>query len=213
MKRLNRLGKYTFGRLMKSVYFRLRKIYSQLIFDVLKKKQVHANIGWARFKVFSDWIGRNVFVGSFDYEVITYLKGLKIKGSILDVGGNIGYYSIFFAKHFPEKSIFTFEPSPREATVLKENIRLNKVENVTLHETALSDFEGTTEFYVSNTENFGINSLDKLHEDHEVISVKVKKADSLINEFQDVGFIKLDIEGNEIQFIRGAESIIENSLQ
>src|SRR5206468_5436914 len=50
--------------------------------------------------------------------------------NILDIGANVGYFSLYAAKKFPKAMIFAFEPFPDTFQRLNEHIKLNSIDNV-----------------------------------------------------------------------------------
>lgn len=67
--------------------------------------------------------------------------------NVLDIGANVGYFSTFIAKKYPSAKVFSFEPFPNTFQRLSENISRNSLANVTAYENAVSDFNGTADFY------------------------------------------------------------------
>lgn len=79
------------------------------------------------------------------------------KINILDIGANVGYFSLYISKRFPNSSIFSFEPFGDTFKRLRENIDKNRAENIKPLRFAISDFNGTADFY--SFEWAGCNTL------------------------------------------------------
>ena len=131
----------------------------------------------------------------------------------LDIGANIGNHSIFFAKKF--KNIYAFEPNPIAYEVLKINCNhAAKHKNVVPLNFGLSDIEGSLPFHI-NPLNIGgaeiIDTSNKYIKDS--IQINVKTLDQL-NELKDasVALIKIDVEGHELNVLKGAKSIILTNM-
>lgn len=132
---------------------------------------------------------------------------------IVDIGANIGWYSLIFERMAPEGvNIFSFEPDPLNFKLLDHNLRLNNATKVTAIQKALSDKDGEQTLYQHNNKNLGRHSLLPLQEGK---SVKVETV-SLDHFWSAHGlgsrvprFIKIDIEGYELLALRGAKSILE----
>jgi predicted methyltransferase len=59
------------------------------------------------------------------YETQLMIKHLKLGNNVLDIGGNIGYYTLIASKLIGEQGkVFTFEPEPQNFRLLKENINI-----------------------------------------------------------------------------------------
>jgi FkbM family methyltransferase len=124
----------------------------------------------------------------------------------LDVGANIGSYTLPLAKRF--KAVAAFEPSPRHCRVLRLNIKKNKLQNVHVYEIALSDFSETTALYVRKG---GATSLDPRHYELDFDStslVKTARLDEFLPMFRQLDFMKLDAEGFELRIINGGQRVI-----
>jgi FkbM family methyltransferase len=130
--------------------------------------------------------------------------------TVLDIGANIGNHSIFFAKFF--NRVYSFEPNPITYEVLRMNAKYTPTDgDIIPLNFGLSDKEGDLPFLVSNT-NMGGSRI--LLESSDItgagaIFVPVRVADQIdeINN-ENVSLIKIDVEGHEINALRGAEKIL-----
>jgi FkbM family methyltransferase len=120
--------------------------------------------------------------------------------NILDIGANVGFFSMYIAKKFPNAVIYSFEPFPETFRKFTEHIKINGLTNIKPFNIAISDFEGTSKFY--SFEWSGCNTLieGKFDENlHKVTEVECRSFESLpsltgVNEFD---FAKIDCEGSE----------------
>ena len=133
----------------------------------------------------------------------------------LDIGANLGFYSVGASIVNNNLKVLAFEPNPSIKGFLLENTRLNQVENrIEISEWALSDFAGNASFSVPAFTGSGGGSLQNLHPEEGaplVFSVKVEKLDNLQNKTQGIDLIKIDVEGSEFQLIKGALETIEGN--
>lgn len=158
-------------------------------------------------------------VEKFEYSVI-FLKLIQKIDSFYDIGANIGYYSLIGAKSNPKLIVEAFEPSPGVIKVLRENIKINNLENrIKINDIALSDKMGEVEFNeifnpkypqlpnLSGEHNMGTKSL-------QATSLKVR-TDTLDNFYRDrnnlVDLIKIDTEGVEDLILKNSNYLIETS--
>ena len=128
---------------------------------------------------------------------------------ILDVGGNIGYNSLMFSDYGP---VHTFEPMFHE--IIQKNVNQNNLKNsVTVHPYGLSSKSDKVNIYrpkiqhVDKT-NYGGYSMthSEQHLDEHTV-VDIKRLDDVYNGTPSI--IKVDIEGHEEEFLKGAETIIK----
>ena len=152
----------------------------------------------------------------YDYEsdqLRMMRKFLNPRSIILDIGANIGWYSLNLSKYVPAGRIIAFEPIAKTFELLKKNIRLNGVTNVELRNIGLSDKKGTFEFYY-NPRLTGAASLRDLGigAGKKKIRCKVKRLDDIADTLPSrIDFIKCDVEGAELFVIRGALDILKKT--
>lgn len=137
---------------------------------------------------------------------------LNPQSVILDIGANIGWYSLNLSKYVPSGKIIAFEPVPRTFWLLKKNIELNGVRNVQLRNTGLSDKKGEFEFYY-NPKLTGATSLRNLGTGRgRKVKCKVERLDDIAPILPPrIDFIKCDVEGAELFVIRGALNILKKT--
>jgi FkbM family methyltransferase len=129
----------------------------------------------------------------------------------IDVGANFGLYTRRLA-HL-SKRVHAFEPSPQMADVL----RRTSPPNVTVHQLALSDRAGDSELIVPRTGDeliHGLASIEahatKAGDSFVSVRVPVRRLDSVVED-DDVSFVKIDVEGHELNVLRGARGLFERS--
>ena len=119
----------------------------------------------------------------------------------VDVGGAVGMYSFFFSQY--SKHVHSFEAVPPVYKQLKANSK--KAKNITTYNKAVSDHSGEASFFVDD-KRLSNSSFQNLVNGQE-IKVNVVSIDDM--GFENVGFIKIDTEGTELEVVRGAMRTIE----
>lgn len=119
---------------------------------------------------------------------------------IIDCGSNIGMSVLYFKMLYPDARIVAFEPGEEAYRCLNENVTNNQLKSVTMHQAALSNEEGTIDFYY-DPDNVGALAMSVKQErmPKQKRSVKAMLLSKYINE--DVDFLKIDIEGAELEVI------------
>lgn len=148
-------------------------------------------------------------IKKYEPKQVALIKKLVKEGdTVLDVGANIGYYTLILAKLVGDKGkVFAFEPDPTNFQILKDNVEMNGYKNVVLEQKAVSDTNGKTKLFFS-----GINNGDHrifYGEGRENIEVgTVRLEDYFKGKLPDISFFKLDIQGSEFLALRGMCSIL-----
>lgn len=164
----------------------------------------------------TEW--HSFYSGRYDDAAITLIHKLleRIEGDFLDVGGNIGMYAVRVANRLnAEQRAVCFEPMPDNVARIRENIELNGfARRVEVHEIALSDAEGEAELVLredfemgSGTGNASIAISEDADARFRKIRVPMRRFDDLLAEKAWWGafpVVKVDIEGHEDFFLRGA---------
>lgn len=147
------------------------------------------------------------WLGTREYKQRRIFEDTVTEGSVIyDVGGHVGFYSLLSSVITgPRGRVFVFEPFESNLRFLKEHLRINGVDNVTLFEKAVADKPGKACFAP------GIGSFDgRLAEDGR-IEVETVSLDDLVarGELPPPDFIKMDIEGGEVAALEGARQVLE----
>lgn len=158
-----------------------------------------------------EWIQQQIFfLGIYDQPGISFVRrNLESNDIFIDIGANIGLYSLSATRSLEKGTggmVYAFEPVSRVFERLKQNIEMNGVENIIPVRKALFDSIAKLDIYLSNQENMGMSSL--FHHDHESGAVERVEAITLDDFVKDnglrtVSMIKMDIEGAELNALKG----------
>ena len=138
---------------------------------------------------------------TFEVEVSDIAKN---EGIFLDIGANIGEFSIAVAAKFKGIKIVAFEPDPVAIICLQFNIESSNLANrVTIINAALSDKSGSFPFYIA-TKNAD-SSFIQPKSFTEIIKVRSYRADQFMqeNKIKSILFLKMDAEGFEPEILAG----------
>jgi FkbM family methyltransferase len=130
--------------------------------------------------------------------------------TFLDIGANMGWYSINIGLAHRDAQIHCFEPIPHTYAFLQENLRMNAVPNVTAHNFGFSNTSGDFDFYYYGEGSGNASSANLSdREDVQVLKCKVSTLDEFVNrEKISIDFIKCDVEGAELMVFQGGEQTI-----
>ena len=129
------------------------------------------------------------------------LKNIPNKETFVDVGANLGIWSIAMSTHF--KNIIAFEPSPRNRECLEKN--LNGRANI--RPFAVSNVEGVA-YFSDAVKNCGDSKLVSANSSMKRKQYEVNLVTLDNQNITNCSLIKIDVQGHELQVVLGAEKII-----
>jgi FkbM family methyltransferase len=145
-----------------------------------------------------------------------YEKESKIKPGdvVLDVGAHIGCFTLKAAKEVgPEGEVVSFEPSSENFRLLTLNVSSNDYANVKLFNVAAGSEPGTAKLHLGDRR--GANSLlsEAGAERVGIEEVGIRTLDSIADELKlkKISFLKIDVEGFELEVLKGARSVLASS--
>ena len=128
----------------------------------------------------------------------------------IDIGADIGYYTLLFAKRVRKLGrVIAFEPIPSAIKMLERNIRLNNYGNVTVCDFALFSTNGSV-ILEAPRELSRINPGKISHETNG-IEIQTRVFDECVPELdiQKIDLVKIDVEGAELDVLRGMRRSLE----
>lgn len=155
------------------------------------------------------YVGQRIALEKYEpYETELILRQVKSGDVIVDIGANIGYYTVLFADKVGKSGkVIAIEPDPINFEILQKNIKENKLFNVVAVQAAVGSQTGELKLYKSK-ENFGDH---KLYGGDKGEKVKVIKLDEFLKD-QKINLIKVDTQGWEPEVFAGAKKTIEKDL-
>jgi len=161
-----------------------------------------------------DLIGRHMVCdGFYELALLECLENhvfpkLKSRTLCLDIGANVGNHSAFFSPFFDR--VIAFEPNLRAFKLLEANAML--FDNVDPRNFGLSSAEGTA-IATYNTSSVGAASISIDRDGEHTTEFQLKRLDDVLSDDEkaQVSFIKIDVEGHELEALQGARDTIRIS--
>jgi FkbM family methyltransferase len=146
---------------------------------------------------------------------------LKTGMVVIDVGANQGLYTLLAACRVgPGGRVIAFEPAPPDFGKLERNVALNRYSQVVLENMAVGEAVGNTEFYVCLGHQGGLSSrrrplADDLVVPTQLVTTSLTTLDAYLRfkNIARVDFLKIDVEGGELEVLKGATMLLSNGVR
>lgn len=163
------------------------------------------------------------FLRKFSDDILHVLPGMELdvhdlilglleeNDTFVDVGANVGYYSILASRIVGEKGqVISIEPYPSTAEVLGLNVRINNLRNIRLVPKVAWSKKSTISMHVP-TGHYGWATTYGKWRESESCSVEAMPLDAICEEVASVKLLKIDVEGSEYQVLRGARETLKKA--
>jgi len=140
-----------------------------------------------------------------------FKKHLKPGMGVLDLGANIGYFSLLAASLVgPTGFVQSWEPSPANVRALSASRAVNGFDNIDVVQAAAAEKNGLLQYF-RNSINGSVAGVKQANPDDlfSADTVMGLRVDDFISPQTDIGFVKIDVEGYEFKAITGAQKTIE----
>jgi FkbM family methyltransferase len=171
-----------------------------------------ARIGFEDLEIHArttDAISSRAYLAGFDESLTlfeAYRQAIPRGTTAVDVGANIGIHSLVLSRCVGENGrVYSYEPSGSICEKLRENMALNGIQNVILRDVGVGANDTVQRFQPRQDEfNIGLGRFDASGP----VEVAVVKLDSDLRAGGRISLIKVDVEGMELDVIRGASAIL-----
>jgi FkbM family methyltransferase len=161
---------------------------------------------WIRFRGYEYHLTHETVFGYylhlFEPETATLLEHAS-GDTFLDVGANVGQYSIPLSSHF--RRVVAVEPNPVAARILLENIERNRIKNIQVITKAVTPKRGSGRAFLQPGRFLTTFRIEE--QSQSGIAVPTITLDELLIECGQVDLLKVDVEGMELSLLTGAEEL------
>jgi len=159
-------------------------------------------------------VGRDVyFLREFEPRESAFIfENVRESDICVDIGANVGFYTVSLAKRATLGAVHSFEPVPLNYHILAVNVLANNLSNVVMNDYAVGDINGETDFCIaldgsySSLVNTGRRTITG------TAKIRIVKLDSYCSEcnWPRIDILKVDVEGAEAAVIRGAAGLLSD---
>lgn len=148
--------------------------------------------------------------GGFERAEVTWVcsRARSTEGLVLDVGANVGYFTVAVVATTSVDRVVAFEPLPDNTARLRANLGLNAAKGVSIVQSAVGDYCGSTSFDEKTDDSAFARVAGQ--DDPATVQVPVITLDSwwLAAGRPHISMIKIDVEGHEAAVLRGAREML-----
>ena len=143
-----------------------------------------------------------------EHNIVKYIKTTKEYGTFINIGAAYGEFLFFSAINPLFEYIYGFEPVPIYFKIIKRVLKINPkfARKINIRNIALGNSTGSTKFYL-NPDTLTDSSLSPSSSSKE-IEVNIHKLDDLKLKIKNTPLLLIDVEGHEIEVLKGAKDFI-----
>ena len=196
---------------------RVARAYVRITLRYLLSRVLRTTLQRERFLGLSVWCPdynslRLLFEEIFVREVYWIPASPKLPMTVIDCGANFGMSALYFKKLHPISSVIAFEPDARAFELLQRNVRDNDLEDVVLHQTAITAHDGEVRFHSEGNASL-TGSVMAERGGKDAVAVPSRRLSPYIT--RPVSLLKIDIEGAEREVLAelhasGRLGLVEN---
>ncbi len=199
------------GRARESLYYSVYHTQHRDWLDLFKQAPLTLAPGLSMCDLLPNDVisGSIAFTGAYELALSKRVLQLARTGGLLvDVGANMGYFSLLWAGANRTNRVVAFEASPRNVAVFENNVRRNDLsERIKMVRKAAGDHPGHIPFDLGPPDQTGWGGFSPTAFDR-TIDVPVVRLDQELTDAQ-IDVLKIDVEGADTWVLRGCEALLE----
>lgn len=168
--------------------------------------------GYALLVRANEEVGRAIhFVGNFETDETDFLRSVLRPDSVcIDIGANVGYFTMLMAQIATKGSVHAFEPLPLNAALLTASAELNRFENIRLNQSAVGAEDGTVRFAMAEDSAYSSIRDTNRKSLARMLTVPIVRLDSYVAQagLHRIDVLKADVEGAEGLILAGATGLL-----
>lgn len=131
--------------------------------------------------------------------------------AFIDIGANVGFYSLVLSSMNPRLRVTSFEPNPKAFRILNANAKLNGLAQITCEPVAISDTDGQAVLFMCPSDmSASLESDFEASKPGEKVSITTMDTYLANHPVEGKMLLKVDVEGHESALFRGAIETLEN---
>ncbi|HEV3165923.1 MAG TPA: FkbM family methyltransferase [Isosphaeraceae bacterium] len=172
---------------------------------VTRRRGVRRWIAGETFRMPARW--SRYYPGDYELATFEFLREWCRPGdTVMDAGSHLGLFTVCMSRLVgPSGRVLAYEPTPHTCAVLRETVRINHCEsNVLVQNKAVAKGQGCASFFETGDVVSNANSLVRNKRSKREIAVETVSIDQEVPPGRNVRLLKIDVEGAELDVLRGA---------
>lgn len=153
---------------------------------------------------------RGYLLGTYEPDISRVLPSLIHPGMVVvDAGAHQGYFTLLLAHLVgPTGRVLAFEPNQENRDLLQQSVYLNHIPHVSAYAWALSDKRGAVSFVVGDSTSMGHIDITNKAEHAQMVQTITLDEFAEVEALPTIHFIKMDVEGHEIEVLHGMTQVL-----
>lgn len=201
---------------MPQTYFwYLTRIFLNFCYPEEQIKILHINYSKVEILIrANEDVGKAMLAKRFEIKELKFIKNQLSQDAVfIDIGSNIGLFSLVVASSSSTIQVHAFDPIKLNNTLLSSSIEINGLENIVVNETCVGNYDGVIEFSVASDSAYSSIHDSGRKSELKKLVLPIVKLDTYVSKMklQRIDFIKVDVEGAEMMVVEGASKVFSNS--
>lgn len=206
--------RFGFQKTVELVYYGFKFIFHKFANKRYLKRNVH---GLAmNLDLMLPGVSRDLAIsGTREEQLVHVLKNtIKKSDIVLDLGANIGYYTLLMANLVGSDGfVYAVEPAIENYELLKQNVALNNFQGrVETFQMGISNKKGVEKLYLSEYSNMHSFISNVEFSRKQYVNIDVVDLYSFLKDKPEVSLIRMDVEGYEVEILEGLQRAIEEKI-
>ena len=147
----------------------------------------------------------------YELETLEFVRSRRLSGTYVDIGANIGNHSLFFSAETDCDELVAIEGNQSVVPIWTHNVASNlKCAKPFRLSNGFVSNEEELYFNPDSGENIGCSFLSRVRLGEDSVSVRARTLDAVLSECRRISFIKLDVEGHEIEVLKSATNVLSS---
>lgn len=204
-----------YRKLTKTIFMNFSKLFYGLLnsFKITKLYKTSTGLYYLPFLSYKDTVRRKIINNEiYEKEIVDIAaEYIEPNSIVLDIGANFGQMSILFSETQRNVKVFAFEAQKYVFELLEKNVKVNDKKNIKCFYNLVGSKSGIENIKINKLYKFGswgANNIEYSSNKQRSTKIKAIKIDDIKFD-QTISFMKVDVQGLDLDVLRGAKNTIK----